>query len=299
MGSFGWEAHTFRTTMKLFTFALMMIMLQDLNFYVKAAEEEPQNDFQKISRAWRSTLMENLPIIANFSSMVMRTPSTSYLANQNFTYKSYVLRRFKPLLPNEETFEDMFTTMTKENNCESNEPPVVMNDLVNNFIFRNSLRDWHRAECLRKNNLQEAFFKIDKFYEYTYENFEDFCSNPRRAERVMETKLRQFVQALQLTDAIITAILEDLSRSPNSISKPLEYETHFDETKQFLASKFISRIQKQVLDKPCPKPDSSRQLDMLVGSRPSRPYGTRQGQLSRSAKDVDYFLKKSFNRKNP
>ena len=110
---------------------------QDLNFYVKAAEEEPQNDFQKISRAWRSTLMENLPIIANFSSMVMRTPSTSYLANQNFTYKSYVLRRFKPLLPNEETFEDMFTTMTKENNCESNEPPVVMNDLVNNFIFRN------------------------------------------------------------------------------------------------------------------------------------------------------------------
>ena len=58
----------------------------------------------------------------------------------------------------------------------------------------------------------------------------------------METKLRQFVQALQLTDAIITAILEDLSRSPNSISKPLEYETHFDETKQFLASKFISRF---------------------------------------------------------
>ena len=103
-------------------------------------------------------------------------------------------------------------------------------------------RDWHRAECLRKNNLQEAFFKIDQFYEYTYENFEDFCSSPRRAERVMETKLRQFVQALQLTDAIITAILEDLSRSPNSISKPLEYETHFDETKQFLTSELFSRF---------------------------------------------------------
>ena len=59
----------------------------------------------------------------------------------------------------------------------------------------------------------------------------------------------------------------------------------------------IKDIQK--LDKPCPKPDTSRQLDMLVGSRPSRPSGTRQGQLSRSAKDVDNFLKKSFNRKNP
>jgi len=29
--SFGWEAHTFRTIMKLFTFALMMIMLQVIN----------------------------------------------------------------------------------------------------------------------------------------------------------------------------------------------------------------------------------------------------------------------------
>ena len=116
------------------------MVFQDLSIYIKADDEHNQNDFQKISHAWRNTLMENLPIIANFSSMVMRTPSTSYLASQNFTYKSYVLRRFKPLLPNEETFEDMFTTMTKENNCESNEPPVVMNDLVNNFIFKNSLR---------------------------------------------------------------------------------------------------------------------------------------------------------------
>ena len=119
----------------------LFLVFQDLIIYIKADDEHNnQNDFQKISHAWRNTLMENLPIIANFSSMVMRTPSTSYLASQNFTYKSYVLRRFKPLLPNEETFEDMFTTMTKENNCESNEPPVVMNDLVNNFIFKNSLR---------------------------------------------------------------------------------------------------------------------------------------------------------------
>ena len=63
----------------------------------------------------------------------------------------------------------------------------------------------------------------------------------------METKLRQFVQALQLTDAIITAILEDLSRSPNSISKPLEYETHFDETKQFLTSEFFSRFVRKLI----------------------------------------------------
>ena len=119
----------------------LFLVFQDLIIYIKADDEHNnQNDFQKISHTWRNTLMENLPIIANFSSMVMRTPSTSYLASQNFTYKSYVLRRFKPLLPNEETFEDMFTTMTKENNCESNEPPVVMNDLVNNFIFKNSLR---------------------------------------------------------------------------------------------------------------------------------------------------------------
>ena len=31
--SFGWEAHTFRTIMKLFTFALMMIMLQVINYF--------------------------------------------------------------------------------------------------------------------------------------------------------------------------------------------------------------------------------------------------------------------------
>ena len=71
------------------------------------------------------SLLDNLPIIANFSAMVMRNPSTSYLANQNATYKSLVLKRFKPLLPNEETFEDMFTTMTKENDCQSEDPPVV------------------------------------------------------------------------------------------------------------------------------------------------------------------------------
>ena len=68
----------------------------------------------------------------------------------------------------------------------------------------------------------------------------------------------------------------------------------------YLMLLWIFRIKDiQKLDKPCPKPDTSRQLDMLVGSRPSRPSGTRQGQLSRSAKDVDNFLKKSFNRKNP
>ena len=35
--SFGWEAHTFRTIMKSFTFALMMIMLQVItfNFHLK------------------------------------------------------------------------------------------------------------------------------------------------------------------------------------------------------------------------------------------------------------------------
>ena len=32
--SFGWEAHTFRTIMKLFTFALMMIMLQVINYLI-------------------------------------------------------------------------------------------------------------------------------------------------------------------------------------------------------------------------------------------------------------------------
>ena len=83
--------------------------------------------------------------------------------------------------------------------------------MVNNFIFQNSLRDWHRAECLRKNNLIQAFFKIDAFYDFTYENFEDFCSNSRRAERVLEDKLRRFVQALQLTDAIITAMIEGIN----------------------------------------------------------------------------------------
>ena len=57
----------------------------------------------------------------------------------------------------------------------------------------------------------QAFFKIDAFYDFTYENFEDFCSNSRRAERVLEDKLRQFVQALQLTDAIITAMIEGIN----------------------------------------------------------------------------------------
>lgn len=75
---------------------------------------------------------------------------------------------------------------------------------------------------------------------------------------------------------------------------------NFHNFHNYLMLLWIFRIKDiQKLDKPCPKPDTSRQLDMLVGSRPSRPSGTRQGQLSRSAKDVDNFLKKSFNRKNP
>ena len=262
-------------------------------------DAQATNDAQKIADAWRSALMDNLPIIANFSAMVLRQPSTNFLADQNATYKNLVLRRFKPLVPDEETFENMFTTMIKENNCESEDPPpVVLNDLVNNFIFTNSLRDWHRAECLRKINLKQSFFDIDVFYDFSDENVEDFCSNPIRAERVLERKTRQFVEALQRTDAIITAMIEDLTRAPNSVAKPTNYDQAYEDTKRVISLEFISRIGKKVLDKPCPKPDASRQLRLIVGSRPTRP--TRQAaKLSPSAERVDEFLLKTFNRRNP
>ena len=68
-------------------------------------DAQATNDAQKIADAWRSALMDNLPIIANFSAMVLRQPSTNFLADQNTTYKNLVLRRFKPLVPDEETFE--------------------------------------------------------------------------------------------------------------------------------------------------------------------------------------------------
>ena len=67
--------------------------------------------------------------------------------------------------------------------------------------------------------MKRSFYGIDAFYEFSADNFEDFCSNPQRAEEVLQTKLKSLANALRKTDDIVTEMFEDLSRTPNVILK--------------------------------------------------------------------------------
>ena len=67
--------------------------------------------------------------------------------------------------------------------------------------------------------MKRSFYGIDAFYEFSADNFEDFCSNPQRAEEVLQTKLKSLASALRKTDDIVTEMFEDLSRTPNVIPK--------------------------------------------------------------------------------
>ena len=67
--------------------------------------------------------------------------------------------------------------------------------------------------------MKRSFYGIDAFYEFSADNFEDFCSNPQRAEEVLQTKLKSLANALRETDDIVTEMFEDLSRTPNVIPK--------------------------------------------------------------------------------
>ena len=85
--------------------------------------------------------------------------------------------------------------------------------------MQKSISDLIKAECKRRVELKRSFYGIDAFYEFSADNFEDFCSNPQRAEEVLQTKLKSLANALRKTDDIVTEMFEDLSRTPNVIPK--------------------------------------------------------------------------------
>lgn len=91
-----------------------------------------QKDFLTIHKAWQNTLLDNINVIAEFSSRTMRSSTTTFLANQNSVFKNSVKNRMRPLLPDDEAFENMFASMSLDIDCKNQENlPVVDNSLTN------------------------------------------------------------------------------------------------------------------------------------------------------------------------
>ena len=90
-----------------------------------------QKDFLTIHKAWQNTLLDNINVIAEFSSRTMRSSTTTFLANQNSVFKNSVKNRMRPLLPDDEAFENMFASMSLDIDCKNQENlPVVDNSLT-------------------------------------------------------------------------------------------------------------------------------------------------------------------------
>ena len=71
-------------------------------------------------------------MIAEFSSRTMRSSTTTFLANQNAVFKNSVRNRMRPLLSDDEAFENMFASMSLDIDCKNQENlPVVDNSLTN------------------------------------------------------------------------------------------------------------------------------------------------------------------------
>ena len=79
------------------------------NLFSSSANGQPfKNDAAKVSESWQQTLIENLDTIADYSSRVMRTTTTAFLADQEGIFKKAVKRRLRPLLQDDNTFEGMY-----------------------------------------------------------------------------------------------------------------------------------------------------------------------------------------------
>ena len=182
-------------------------------------------------------------------------------------------------------FTDMYKSMTLDTDCLDPDNNIVVNDLTNTntILLRKAVTASIKAECIRKVDLKRTFLDIDAFYKFSPENVQDFCSSPNRAQTVIETKLRSLTDALRKSDDIVTNMFEDLSRTPNSVTKPLpfSYGVALENTRKTLLQEFQSRINAQVLNQLCPKPDASSQLDIITQSRPTRPSGSQTTPLAR------------------
>lgn len=263
-------------------------------------------DEGKIAQSWKETLLENMPLLSDLTAQVIRPAASKFLANQNGTFKSLVKGRIRPLLKSDAEFEDMYTSMGLEIDCSNHDlPPIVVNELGTNILLFNSVNDWHIAECKRRTNLSLAFYEIDDFYDFSPDNIMDFCSSSDRSKLLINQKLKDFVSALRHTDAIISEIIEDLTRKPNPtrLPYPYEYESVFQSTKEFLLQVLQSRINAEELSQPCPKPDNSKQLDIDTQQRPTRPTTARSATVSPSSTTegpgfVNPFLLNAFNFRN-
>lgn len=285
--SFGWEAKPFRAK-----------MMKILVIFALIFGTQGQKDYETILEAWRNATLENIEVIADFSAKVMRPQTTAFLANQKSIFKEVVRRRLEPILDDPNTFEELFTLMSLDVDCiiDPKVIPTSVDALVTSrdrIFLQKSLSDWVKAECLRRSTLTESFLEIDSFYDFSPENFENFCRSPQNARSTIETKLQNLINALRQSDEIVTIMFEDLTRTPNSTPLPA-FSSTLEATKEFLLLQFQSRINTKPLNQPCPRPDATNQIDIVVQNRPTRPTTTTSTTTAR----VNQFLLNAFNLRN-
>jgi hypothetical protein len=327
--SIGWEVQPFRANMKLivvlsFLFVtaaaqvnyrsstVSLMYFCAINFiFLKSINGQVDNDVDKVAQSWREALLDNLALIAILSTRVMRPATTTFLASQNMTFKANVKRRIRPLLPSDEAFEDVYATMNLEVDCSDPDyPPIILNELRDDFTLADSAVDWFKAECKRRTEVKESYRAIDAFYILDAQDVTNFCDAAEGAADFVESRLNDLVEAIKTTDDLVTEMFEDLSRRPSRVRKPspMTYATMLTSTRDTLGQEFLSRIKAKTLIKPCPKRDVSKQLDIVIDQRPTRPIlattsttkrpTTTTGATTTAGSRVNPFLLNVFGRRN-